>query len=210
MKIELTEKQKKYLIRHFPNTRNEDLAAHLGLSQRTMIRRATELGLRKTKQFMNKCHRNGLQRAHEVNEADDYKELRKRAIEQHRVWREEHPGEPYPGTFRPGTTNLQRLGKRKERQRIEKMKKTRKELIERDRRRIRMGLEPLTNLLPSNPASKQKIELRSYMKHKYGYMPVFRNTDIIYYSDDTRRNDSIEREARSYGIRIVDIKTMAV
>ena len=41
-----------YLRRHFPTSLNEELAGCLGVSQRTMIRKARELGLEKDPQWL--------------------------------------------------------------------------------------------------------------------------------------------------------------
>ena len=41
-----------YLRRHFPTTLNEELAGCLGVSQRTMIRKARELGLKKDETWL--------------------------------------------------------------------------------------------------------------------------------------------------------------
>ena len=41
-----------YLRRHFPTTLNEELAGCLGVSQRTMIRKARELGLKKDEAWL--------------------------------------------------------------------------------------------------------------------------------------------------------------
>lgn len=42
-----------YLRQHFPNTLNEELAGCLGVSQRTMIRKARELGLEKDQEWLS-------------------------------------------------------------------------------------------------------------------------------------------------------------
>lgn len=42
-----------YLRRHYPTTLNEELAGCIGVSQRTMIRKARELGLKKDSQWLS-------------------------------------------------------------------------------------------------------------------------------------------------------------
>ena len=205
-KIELTEKQQRYLVKHFQHTKNQELAQQLGLSERTMIRRAKELGLVKTKNFMNKTAREGLALAKEACERNGYARQREAATAQQRQWREQHPGEPYPGTFKAGVKNVERLGKRKERQRLEKSKATHRETMDRDRRRIRMGLQPLTLVFKEDVSSHEKILLRNYMKRRYRYIPVFRNPNLMYYDRNTERRESLEREAREYGIEIKKIQ----
>lgn len=41
------------LHKYYPNTKNEEVADRCGVSQRTMIRKARELGLRKNKDFIH-------------------------------------------------------------------------------------------------------------------------------------------------------------
>ena len=202
MKIVLTEKEQRYLIRHYRNTKNSELAEHLGYSVRTINRRAAELGLKKTKTFMNRVSREGLAKAHDLNESNDYKAQRMAGLEVQRKWKEKHPGEPYPGTFISGESNLDRHGKRNEKRRLQRSRESRNATIERDRRRVRMGLKPLTMVIKEDVSSRQKILLRNYMKKKYGYMPENREPNLIYYDQATRRSEHLEKEAREYGITI--------
>lgn len=167
-----------------------------------MLRRARELGLKKSKQFMNRTSREALEKAKEVNEITEYKAQRNKAMELHHEWREQHPDEHYPGTFKKGIPSVQRFGKRKEKLRLQRSLETRNQTLERDRRRMRMGLQPLTRVFKENASTRDKILLRSYMKRKYGYRPLFRNPNVMYYNQSTRRSEHLEREARLYGIQI--------
>lgn len=72
VRIHWSEPMLHYLRTHFATAKNEDIAIHLGVSLRTMIRKARELGLQKspslmhhysmthcrTMQLINKFHRN--------------------------------------------------------------------------------------------------------------------------------------------------------
>lgn len=53
-----------YLRRHFPNTLNEELAGCLGVSQRTMTRKACELGLEKDPKWLSTVYDERRQMAH--------------------------------------------------------------------------------------------------------------------------------------------------
>lgn len=55
IKHTLTAQEIKWLQNHFRNTKNAELAEHLGISETALHRYAREYGLTKTRQFMNKC-----------------------------------------------------------------------------------------------------------------------------------------------------------
>lgn len=54
-KIELTDKEVAYLSKHFKHMKNAELAAKLNIGERSVVRLARKLGLKKTPQFMHKC-----------------------------------------------------------------------------------------------------------------------------------------------------------
>lgn len=54
-KICLDEADKRWLRLNFPHIRNEICATYLGISLRTVNRIASEMGLKKTAQFMKEC-----------------------------------------------------------------------------------------------------------------------------------------------------------
>ena len=55
------------LKQYFPVKKNEEVAEMIGVSQRTMIRKARELGLQKDKGFMNQVWDENRKMAHLVN-----------------------------------------------------------------------------------------------------------------------------------------------
>lgn len=67
------------LKRHFPNTRNDEVAELIGVSPRTMIRKARELGLEKDPDW--------LQGVWNFNRMDAQAQSKRKG---------------YPGTFKPG------------------------------------------------------------------------------------------------------------
>lgn len=52
------------LVRDFPTTTNEELSGCLGVSQRTMLRKARELGLVKNKEWLINVYRKNIFLAH--------------------------------------------------------------------------------------------------------------------------------------------------
>lgn len=59
-KIHLNKNDERFLREHYSNTENIELAQALGLSLRTLIRRARELNLEKSKEFVSKKNRDNL------------------------------------------------------------------------------------------------------------------------------------------------------
>lgn len=63
------------LRRYFPNTRNEEVAEMLGVSPRTVIRKARELGIYKDADFVRKTWRENAMLANVKNRREGYKNL---------------------------------------------------------------------------------------------------------------------------------------
>lgn len=61
-----------YLRRHFPTTLNEELAGCLGVSQRTMIRKARELGLQKDEAWLHQVWEERRRMAHIISRRKGY------------------------------------------------------------------------------------------------------------------------------------------
>ena len=61
-----------YLRRHFPTTLNEELAGCLGVSQRTMIRKARELGLTKDEAWLQQVWDERRRLAHAISKRKGY------------------------------------------------------------------------------------------------------------------------------------------
>lgn len=61
-----------YLRQHFPTTLNEELAGCLGVSQRTMIRKARELGLQKDEAWLRRIWNERRKMAHLVSKSKGY------------------------------------------------------------------------------------------------------------------------------------------
>lgn len=55
VKIVLSEKQEKWLIKHFKHTKNKEIAERLGIAEVSLHRIARRMGLTKSKQFVAKC-----------------------------------------------------------------------------------------------------------------------------------------------------------
>lgn len=83
---------------------------------------------------------------------------------------------------------------------LAKLRATKRAIIEEEKRRILYGLEQKTKYkIGSNP---RRNSLRSDMKRRHGYVILERDSDIIYYTDNTKRSDVRERFAVALGFEI--------
>ena len=178
-KIVLTPRQEAWLVRHFRNTKNVELADHLGISESALHRFARALGLKKTKQFMRKCQAATTAAAHASH-------LRNGTYppKGYRIPRSEE------FQFKPGETSLDRLGKRKEKRRLAKAQASRRAKIAEDRLRVKWGLEQLTRV-KLNPQPREAIFQRYYLR-KHGYH-VERGSMTVYYDGTTQRCPKMEK-----------------
>lgn len=79
--------------------------------------------------------------------------------------------------------------------------RVRVDTIKRERRRILFGLSPITRL--KVVCNRPRIRLRSRMKSK-GYI-VSRGENTVYYTSDVIRNESQEQRGRALGLRILPL-----
>ena len=183
-KITLTPEQERWLKAHFRHTRNEEIGERLGISQSSLHRFARELGLTKTRQFMRKVQRNAADKAKESH-------LRNGT----------YPPKGFiiPGSeahrFRKGEAPVVRIGKVRERRRIEKsaesLRKTRRE----EKARALFGVPRKTRLRVVREP-KGKTELRWYLKSR-GY--ILDECELIaYWTEDTRRAKILEKRPRRW------------
>lgn len=181
-KITLTPGQLKWLEEHFKHTRNAEAARRLGISETSLHRFARRLGLKKTPQFMRKCQR-------ATADAAKASHLRNGT----------YPPKGYiiPGSennrFRKGETSLQRIGKRKERIRVEKSAASRRQILKEERARALFGIPRKTRL---NVVRRPRyIACQRYYLRKLGYL-IDRGSFVAYYTPETRRSPSFEARTR--------------
>lgn len=188
-KIALTPEQERWLTNHFKHTKNIECAERLGISPRSVVRIARKLGLAKSRQFMVKCQR-------ETAEA---------AKTSHRL-NGTYPPKGFiipnseAGQFKPGVTCRERLGEKRENERLRKSAESRRETIKKERMRIRWGFEQKTKLkLVTNP---KKIQCR-YALRRRGYQ-IARGANEAYIVAQTQRSAIVEANARKYGIWVIE------
>lgn len=184
IKVTLNDTQEAYLIKHYKHTKNAELAAKFGVGERSVVRIARKLGLTKTAQFMRKCQIEARQAAREYHQSHGSYPPKGFVIPNREA-----------GQFRKGETSLERLGRKKESERIRKAAESRAKTWKSERARATFGLPQRTKLRVI-PQPKAKVELRYYLK-KRGYI-VDDAARVVYYDENTRRGKRIEEKPQRW------------
>lgn len=180
----LTDRQETWLKKHFKNTKNADLCEKLGISETALHRYARQFGLTKTKQFMKKVQANTAAKAKESHlKHGTY------PPKGYRIPRSEE------FQFKPGVTNLERLGKRKEAQRIQRSVESRKKTFRYEKARRTFGVPQKTKLRVFQQP-RQRILDRCYLK-KRGYI-IDEVNFVAYWTPETRRATRLEARPKRY------------
>ena len=178
-RIEWTDERIAVLQQYYNVESNEKVAERLGISTRTLTRKAKELGLRKSRAITKST---GL---------DD-------------VVRELHPDHSISEIAREVHTStrtiqriVNRLGLSRTKEQDSKLRsRIRTKLLKSERARIVFGLDQRTNIkLVTNPA---KIRLRTKLKGE-GYI-VFRGNATIFYPMELKRHLIQEKNGRELGL----------
>ena len=130
-KIEWTPEMIKTIKEKFPKEYNRELANELGISMRTLIRKARELGIEKEDGFLMKRKEEIQVMARKKRRPNSTKGLKGWCVPNSEATRFK-PGNISPMSVDPGL--------------VEKVRIKRNKTIARERARLRMGLEPLTRL----------------------------------------------------------------
>lgn len=184
MRIELTQNQEAYLVKHFKHTHNAKLVEYLGISESTLHRMARKLGLKKSKQFMRKCQAATAAAAkisHLAFNTYPPKGYRIPGSEKHQ--------------FLPGHSMKEKIGEERWQRAKMKARETRRETFRKERARAIFGLPQKTKLRVKQQP-RQKVLDRSYLKRR-GY--IIDETEVIaYWTPDTRRATRLESRPRRY------------
>lgn len=183
-KITLTLEQERWLVAHFRHTTNPEIARRLGISETTMHRFARELGLTKSRQHMRRTQRNAAAMAKESHLRNGTYPPKGYIIPRSEEFR-----------FKAGVTPVERLGKRRERRRVEKSAESRRKTFREEKARALFGVPRKTRLRVVREP-KGKTELRWYLKSR-GYILDEREL-IAYWTEDTRRAKILEKRPRQW------------
>ena len=180
----LTPDQEKYLKNHYKHTKNADLSARLGISVRSVNRIAKSMGLEKSRQFICQTQLNAAKKANESHRKNGTYPPKGYIIPRsEEFW------------FKKGERPVDRIGKKREAERVRKSVETMAELRKLEKARTLYGLPRQTKLNIVKRPRKQ-ILMRHYLKNSCGYI-VERGGNVFYYTDETKRNIEIESRPRT-------------
>ena len=176
--IILTDQQEAWLLKHFKHTKNEDIAKKLGVSPRSVNRLAEKRGLTKSRQFMRKTQLDAAAAANKSNRINGTYPPKGYQIPN----REKH-------YFKKGERRIDRIGAKREAERISKCVQSRKETFRLERARALFGIPRQTKLQVVRRPRKQAWT-RYYLRQR-GYT-VERGSNIAYYNSETQRSLKLE------------------
>lgn len=179
VKTVLTDKQLDYLVRHFKDTDNEYLAMKLGISETVLHRFARRFGLKKTRAHMKRMQMECAMAAKASHLKHGTYPPKGYVIPRSEEFR-----------FKKGEPSRKRLGKVKERHRIEKAAASRKETMMNERMRVRMGKPQLTKMRITRQPHQLILD-RSYLKRR-GYV-IDEETMTAYWTPETHRATRLEK-----------------
>jgi DNA-directed RNA polymerase specialized sigma24 family protein len=176
--IILTDQQEAWLLKHFKHTKNEDIAKKLGVSPRSVNRLAEKRGLTKSRQFIRKTQLDAAAAANKSNRINGT-----------------YPPKGYQipnkekGYFKKGEKPIDRLGAKREAERIAKSVQSRKETFKLEKARAIFGLPRQTKMkVVLRP--RRQVRVRYYLR-KRGYT-VERGSNVAYYNSQTQRSLKME------------------
>ena len=184
---DLTNEQLVWFTEHFEHTKNQELADRLGTSPRSVTRIARELGLWKTKEFVQAMQRNASAHAARANHLTGGNAGAVNLLKY---------GEAY--RFKKGTTQRDRMSNEDYAAMLVKRGASRKELFRKERSRVLFGLDQKTGLRVIR-CPKAKIELRHRLRTR-GY-EIERASNEVVITDNTKRSPIIEEHAQVMGFK---------
>lgn len=209
-KYVLTEEQRQWLIRWFPEEQNGVLMEISGITHSTLHRFARELGLKKSKKGMHRIMKRQAAGVKKLLEENGYYDsMRGRPVSDAckaataRMWQEIREGK----RLHP-IRQLKKTNPGKYRRRSRKISESRKELVRRDKLRISYGMSRLTKLhLPPVPFTKSQVSHRlNALKRGYFYLAgkITGNERYdIYYDDQTVRSEKFEQNLVNDHFRVL-------
>lgn len=190
-KIILSEAEQQWMRNNFCKTKNAEVAEHLGISHRTVVRIARDMGLVKHPDFTKAMQRNASEHAARVNRANGGNAGAKNLLIYGKAYR-----------FKAGESNRNRMSEEAFKEMHRRIGESRKETFRKEKRRVLFGLEQKTGLRVVQ-CPKEKISLRNNLR-KHGY-EIARASNEAIVSDNTRRSAIMETRAKQMGISFITI-----
>lgn len=188
---QLSESEMAWLIKHYKHTKNDAIMARLGISHSSLHRIAHELGLTKSRQFMQKTQAEAAQAAF-----DSHKRNGTFPPKGYRIPNRE------TNCFKKGQSNRDRLSPKKYRECQEKRRASWRKTYDSDKRRtLAWGFEQRTKFRFVRQ-SPSKIAYRFGLR-KLGYIEDAVDHNLFYYTSENLRRPKKEANAHKYGIRFL-------
>ena len=190
-KIILSEAEQQWMRNNFCKTKNAEVAEHLGISHRTVVRIAREMGLVKHLEFTKAMQRNASEHAAKRNRANGGNAGAKNLL----IY-----GKAYQ--FKKGERQKDKMSAEAFDAMHRHIGEQRKKTFKAEKRRVIFGLEQKTKLRVVQ-APKEKICLRNGLRKK-GY-EIARASNEAFITAATHRSEVMERRAISMGISFTSI-----
>lgn len=195
----LTPEEERWVAEHYAETPNHIIQRRLGVGSNWVIKYARAHDLHKSKAYRS---RQGRLAGEAFRERGDFSAQQQGAARMREKWAREHPGEPLPGTYVKGTKRSELFTPEQERMRLERATESRRAQVARDRRRIRMGLPPLTNCVKEYTLDHSLVNLRRNMRTRHGYVTDRNHPWVVWFTPETTRSKRMEARCAKYGIEV--------
>lgn len=190
-KIILSEAEQQWMRNNFCKTKNAEVAEHLGISHRTVVRIARDMGLVKHPDFTKAMQRNASEHAAKRNKANGGNAGTKNLLIYGKAYR-----------FKKGERQKDKMSAEAFDAMHRRIGEQRKNTIKAEKRRVLFGLEQKTKLRVVQ-APKEKICLRNGLRKK-GY-EIARASNEAFITAATHRSEVMERRAISMGMSFTSI-----
>ena len=190
-KIILSEAEQQWMRNNFCKTKNAEVAEHLGISHRTVVRIARDMGLAKHPDFTKAMQQNASEHAAKRNRANGGNAGAKNLL----IY-----GKAYQ--FKKGERQKDKMSAEAFEAMHRHIGEQRKKTFKAEKRRVIFGLEQKTKLRVVQ-APKEKICLRNGLRKK-GY-EIARASNEAFITAATHRSEVMERRAISMGISFTSI-----
>ena len=176
---------------NFCNTKNAEIAAYLGISPRTVVRIARDMGLVKHPDFTKAMQRNASEHGARVNRANGGNAGTKNLLLYGKAYR-----------FKKGERQKDKMSAEAFDAMHRHIGEQRKKTFRAEKRRVLFGLEQKTKLRVVQ-VPKEKICLRNGLRKK-GY-EIARASNKAFITAATHRSEVMERRAMTMGINFTSI-----
>ena len=207
----LTDEQREWLCRWFPEVENTRLMKASGMSHSTLHRFARELGLAKSEKGLHGIMKRQAKLCKKICEQNGYYDsLRGKPVSDAcrkgtaRMWQEIREGKrEHPFSV------MKRKSPRKYRKLVEGMRDSRKELIRKERWRHELGLVRHTRIhVPLQKYTRRQVNHRYHaLKRGYFVMNDCREESgerwNIYFDEETERSDIFEKNLVDDGFKVI-------